>query len=213
MKTITYRLGVDKRPLYTKKQKILSYLYKKHFISKYIKNTLRKSYNLDRSIDITPGFHCETALLSVGKYTGLSNIWIHGAGEIKIGSHCSFSEGCKIITGGHDLHDFNISVVKPLIIEDYVWAATGSSILQGITIGRGAVISAFSVVKTSIPPYAIVSGNPCKIIGFRYTPEEAAEFEKQHYAEEERIPLEKLQTNYEKYFKNRIKDIKQYISL
>lgn len=213
MGTIEYHLGIDKRPLYTKKQRILANLYKIRLLSGFVLKPLKKSYNLDATIALSRGFHCETALLSVGEYTGLSNIWIHGAGKVNIGKHCSFSEGCKIITGGHDLHNFNISIVKDTNIQDYVWVATGSSILQGITIGRGAVVSAFSVVKKSIPPYAIVSGNPCKIIGFRYTPEEVLEFENQHYPENERIPLEKLQKNYEKYFLNRIKEIKDFVSI
>ena len=85
--------------------------------------------------------------------------------------------------------------------------------MQGVTIGRGAVIGAFSVVKANIPPYAIVSGNPCKVVGFRYTPEEAVEFEKTHVPEERRIPLDKLQKNYEKYFLKRIKEIKNYVSI
>lgn len=214
MNTIEFFLGSGKRPFHTtRKQRILANLYKMRFISKFVKKPLKNSYNLDTSITISRGFHCETPLLHVGKNTGLSNIWIHGTGEVNIGKYCSFSENCKIITGEHDLYDFNRAIEKSIKIEDYVWVATGSSILQGITIGRGAVVGAFSVVKRSIPPYAIVFGNPCKIIGFRYTPEEAVEFEKLHYKVEERIPLEKLQTNYEKYFLDRIGDIKRYVSI
>lgn len=213
MKKLEYQLGSDRRLFYSKRQKNLANLYKLPIISKFVKNALKRAYNLDESVAVNRGFHCETAFLSVGKYTGLADLWIHGSGDVNIGNYCSISQGCKIITGSHDLHDFNKAIVKSTCIEDYVWVATGSSILQGVTIGRGAVISAFSVVKTSIPPYAIVSGNPCKIVGFRYTPEEAVEFEKEHFPENERIPLEKLQKNYEKFFLKRIKDIKIFVSI
>ena len=196
MAKLEYRLGKDFRQSSTPKQRVLANLYKLPILSRFVKKALKKSYNLGATVSVTKGFHCETAFLSVGEHTGISNLWIHGTGEVNIGCHCSLSEGCKIITGSH-----------------YVWVSTGSSIMQGVTIGRGAVIGAFSVVKANIPPYAIVSGNPCKVVGFRYTPEEAVEFEKTHVPEERRIPLDKLQKNYEKYFLKRIKEIKNYVSI
>ena len=213
MAKLEYRLGKDFRQSSTPKQRVLANLYKLPILSRFVKKALKKSYNLGATVSVTKGFHCETAFLSVGEHTGISNLWIHGTGEVNIGCHCSLSKGCKIITGSHDLHDFNKAIVKPTHIEDYVWVSTGSSNMQGVTIGRGAVIGAFSVVKANIPPYAIVSGNPCKVVGFRYTPEEAVEFEKTHVPEERRIPLDKLQKNYEKYFLKRIKEIKNYVSI
>lgn len=213
MNRIEYQLGRDKRQYYSKKQRTLANLYKLPIISKFVKKALKAAYNLDASVAVNSGFHCETAFLSVGKHTGLADLWIHGSGYVNIGNFCSISQGCKIITGSHDLHDFNKAIVKSTSIEDYVWVATGSSILQGVTIGRGAVVSAFSVVKASIPPYAIVSGNPCKVVGFRYTPKEAVEFEKEHYPKNEQISLEQLQKNYEKFFLKRIRDIKAFVSI
>ena len=79
---------------------------------------------------------------------------------------------------------------------------------SGIHIGNGAIISAGAVVIKNVPPYAIVLGNPGKVVGFKMTPEEIVEFEKQHYPEEERIPLEVLQKNYKKYFLDRKEEIK-----
>ena len=57
----------------------------------------------------------------------------------------------------------------------------------------------------------MVIGNPARVIGFKFTPEEVIEHEKALYPESERIPLETLQKNYEKYFINRIDDIKQFL--
>lgn len=58
-----------------------------------------------------------------------------------------------------------------------VWIGFGSTILSGITIGRGAVISAGSVVRDDVAPYDIVSGNPAVPIGRRFTDGQIAEHE------------------------------------
>lgn len=63
-----------------------------------------------------------------------------------------------------------------------------------------------------VPPYAIVTGNPAKIIGFNMTPEEVVEFEAKEYPEEERIPLIKLQKNYEKHYINKREEIAEFLS-
>jgi len=82
---------------------------------------------------------------------------------------------------------------------------------SGIRIGNGAIIAAGAVVLKNVPPYAIVVGNPGKVVGFIMTPEEIVEYEKQQYPEEERIPLEVLQKNYKKYFLDRKEEIKNYL--
>ena len=87
------------------------------------------------------------------------------------------------------------------------------TLLSGVHLNRGATVGAGSVVRTSIPPYAIVAGNPAKIVGFRFTPEEIIEHEKVLYPEEERLPLELLEKNYKKYFLDHIKEIKAYTGL
>ena len=55
-----------------------------------------------------------------------------------------------------------------------VWIATNVTILRGVEIGDGAVIAAGSVVTKSVPPYAVVGGNPAKFIKWRF-PLEARE--------------------------------------
>ena len=214
IKKKTYRLGIDNRPRYSFKQRVFAKLFAvlPFFSSFFLKKT-KKAYGLPFSVAINKGFHCDTPFLSVGENTGLANLYIHSCGDVSIGRNVSISRNVMLITGGHDLHDFNIDIVKSIIIDDDVVIFTGSCILQGVKIGRGAVIGAFSVVRTNIPPYAIVSGNPCKVTGFRYTPEEAFEIESKRYPESERIPLEKLQKNYEKYYLSRIQDIKKFVSI
>ena len=81
----------------------------------------------------------------------------------------------------------------------------------GMHIGKGATIAAGAVVIKNVPPYAIVLGNPGKVVGFSMTPEEILEYEKLHYPEEERIPLEVLQKNYKKFFLDRKEEIKLFL--
>ena len=53
---------------------------------------------------------------------------------------------------------------KGIIIEDDCWIGAGSVFLDGITVGRGSVIGANTVVTKNVEPYSVVVGNPGKII-------------------------------------------------
>ncbi|MBL0356227.1 MAG: CatB-related O-acetyltransferase [Chitinophagaceae bacterium] len=57
----------------------------------------------------------------------------------------------------------------PVIIEDEVWLGFGAIVLSGVTIGKGAIIAAGSVVVKDIPPYAIAGGNPAEVIKYRFS--------------------------------------------
>lgn len=131
------------------------------------------------------------------------------------------AEGLTVVTGNHyaTMGEFkmmtagyaDVQVAKDVIVEEDVWLAANVTLLSGVIIGRGATIGAGSVVRNSVPPYAIVMGNPAKVIGFNFTPEEAVEHEKILYPENERIPIDKLKRNYSKYFENRIEKIADFI--
>lgn len=63
------------------------------------------------------------------------------------------------------------SASEKCVIGNDVWIAAGASILRGVTVGDGAVIGASTVVTKDVPPYAIVVGNPGKILRMRYNEE------------------------------------------
>jgi acetyltransferase-like isoleucine patch superfamily enzyme len=54
--------------------------------------------------------------------------------------------------------------VRPVSIEDGAWVGTRAVILKGVTVGRGAVVAAGAVVTRSVPAYALVAGNPARVV-------------------------------------------------
>lgn len=56
-----------------------------------------------------------------------------------------------------------------VVVEDDVWIGFGSTLLTRVTVGRGAIIAAGSVVVKDVPPYAIVGGNPARVLGERFS--------------------------------------------
>jgi serine acetyltransferase len=56
-----------------------------------------------------------------------------------------------------------------IVIENDVWIGAKSTIMSGVKIGNGAVIGATTTVTKDVPPYAIVVGNPGKIVKYRFT--------------------------------------------
>jgi acetyltransferase-like isoleucine patch superfamily enzyme len=56
-------------------------------------------------------------------------------------------------------------VHRAIRIEDDVWIGFNSAIMKGVTIGRGAVIGAGSVVTRDVEAYSVVVGNPARVVG------------------------------------------------
>lgn len=129
--------------------------------------------------------------------------------------------GLTVVTGNHiqgigKVHDEENDNLEgeDIIIEEDVWLGANVTLLSGAHIGRGAIVGAGSVVrKCNVPPYSIVIGNPAKVVGFKWTVEEMMEHEQKVYKVEDRIDSVFLQKNYEKYFLNRISDIKKITRL
>ena len=98
--------------------------------------------------------------------------------KVLIASNVSFVGGDHAFqTVGKYIKDSDRERLKDIIIEDDVWIGHGVIVLQGITIHRGAVVAAGSVVVKDVPSYGIVGGNPAKLIKKRFTDAEAKQHE------------------------------------
>jgi acetyltransferase-like isoleucine patch superfamily enzyme len=64
-----------------------------------------------------------------------------------------------------------------IVVGDDVWIGYGSIVLSGVTIGRGAIVAAGSVVTKDVEPYAIVAGNPARKLAERFTRSQIIEHE------------------------------------
>jgi acetyltransferase-like isoleucine patch superfamily enzyme len=63
---------------------------------------------------------------------------------------------------------------KDTVIGSDVYGGYGSTIMSGVTIGDGAILAAGALVTKDVEPYAIVGGNPAKVIRYRFSPEQIA---------------------------------------
>lgn len=187
-----------------------------------------KKYNTGEALYVEYGVsltkqHYSDSQLFIGKNVHLGReMDLDYTGGVVIGDGVSILEGAKILTHEHDffyqkdpeelIPYSNRAYKSELVIKDNVRICARAIIMPGVReIGRGSIISVSSCVRNKVPPYAIVMGNPAKIVGFKLQPKDIVEYEKIHYPESERIPLEELEQNYNKYFKNRIKEVKEFV--
>lgn len=112
--------------------------------------------------------------------------------KLIIGKFCAIARGVKFIMNGANHKMSGISTypfqifgggweaVSPAkdelpykgdtVIGNDVWIGYGALIMPGVQIGNGAIVSAGAVVSADVPAYAIVAGNPARVIRFRFTP-------------------------------------------
>lgn len=64
-----------------------------------------------------------------------------------------------------------------IVVSDDVWIGHGAIILSPVRIGRGAIVASGSVVVKDVPAYAIIGGNPARVIKMRFTSEQIEEHE------------------------------------
>ncbi len=87
---------------------------------------------------------------------------------LTIGNNVSISTEVMILAGSHDINDPQFGQVPGrIVIEDHVWIGARAIVLPNVTVGRGAVIAAGSVVTKDVEPLTIVAGVPAKQIGLR----------------------------------------------
>lgn len=109
----------------------------------------------------------------LGNYVHFNGMQIHGHGKCIIGDHFHSGVECIIITSNHNYdtgkaipYD-DTNICKTVEIGNFVWMGSRVTVLPGAKIGEGVVIQAGSVVHGQIPDYAVVGGNPAKVIKYR----------------------------------------------
>lgn len=104
-------------------------------------------------------------------------------GSLRIGSNVSLSPEVMVLTASHPIDDPEFRVeTRPVVIEDNAYVGSRAMVLPGVTLGRGCVVAAGSVVTRDVPPLAVVAGVPARKVGTR---DEAAS----HYALNGPLPL------------------------
>ena len=90
------------------------------------------------------------------------------AAEIHVEDHVFVGPNCAFYTAGHpfSIEDrrAGLEYALPIHVEEDVWIGGNTVVMAGVTIGKGSVIGAGSVVTKDIPPYVLAAGNPCRII-------------------------------------------------
>ncbi len=170
---------------------LLSYIYTKIFFSKSrlirIPFDIRNKSNIDLGIGLTTGVGCRIEsfpninskiVLKFGKNVQINDyVHITAMNSVVIGDNVLLASKIYISDCTHgsycgDQKDSNpdLSPVerelsfKPVLIEDNVWLGEFVSVLPGVTIGKGTIVGANSVVSKSLPAHVIAVGIPAKPI-------------------------------------------------
>lgn len=106
------------------------------------------------------------AVIRVGTHCGLSATVISSATSVTLGDHVFC--GANVTITDSDMHPIDAEArvsgkdgdSSPVVIEDYVWLGLNVTVLKGVTIGRGTVVAAGSVVSRSLPSGVIAAGQP-----------------------------------------------------
>lgn len=100
---------------------------------------------------------------------------LDGAGEIEIGNGVIFGPEVCVYSRSHNFDSADLKALpfddivltSKVVINDYVWIGRRVIILPGVTIGRAAIVGAGAVVAKDVPDYAVVVGNPAKVVKYR----------------------------------------------
>jgi len=140
----------------------------------YYRNLFYKLENFDPTNDIQKPIDIEKKLI-IGKYCFIGkNSWI--CPNVTIGNYVMIAPECAILGGDHI---YNIPtkpiiysgrpLTKKTLIEDDVWIGYRVIINAGVSIGKGSIVAAGSIVTKDVEPYTIVGGNPAKKIALRFS--------------------------------------------
>lgn len=133
----------------------------------------RKWFNIGNNPKIMDGVfltrqHAVEGELTIGRDVHLGrNITIDYTGNVTVGDHVELSAGSILLTHSHDILDKQSKKIEltPLHIEDSAWICLNAVIMPGVGyIGKKAVVCPGSVVYKRVPDYAVVRGNPARVV-------------------------------------------------
>lgn len=169
-----YCVGYDKLPMELQvKAKTLCWEYnntspmegeKRKEILEKLLGTSHPLTFIEPSFRCDYGFNIHTHGLAVINY----NCVILDTSPVNIGANAFIAPGVVIACAAHPIdakqRSEGISTSKPITIEDDVWIGANSTVCGGVTIGKGSVIGAGSVVTKDIPEGVVAAGNPCRVL-------------------------------------------------
>lgn len=118
---------------------------------------------------ILKGYHAGELRIGDGTWIG-QQCFLHAAGNLTIGANVGVGPAVKIITSSHRDTGRATAILHapidfaPVVIEDDADLGVGAIVLPGVTVGRGAQVGAGAVVTRDVPAYAVVAGNPARIL-------------------------------------------------
>lgn len=132
-------------------------------------------------------------------------------GKLIVKKYSIIARNCIVVTSNHiksvgvpqyfsTVSHLNDQCADVEIGED-VWIGANCTLLPGSKVGRGCIVGACSLVNKEIPPYAVVVGSPCKIIGSTFTIDEILKHEANIYPNENRLSRDYLEALFEKNYK------------
>lgn len=144
--------------------------------------------NQNKHNETYPSNIFDANLVKVGKqtYGKLYVSMYNRERKLSIGHYCSIGPDVMfVLSSDHALHHLSTYPFKvkclgqeyeavskgDILIDDDVWIGSRATILSGVHIHQGAVIGAGAIVTKDVPPYAIVGGNPAKVIKYRFDEE------------------------------------------
>jgi acetyltransferase-like isoleucine patch superfamily enzyme len=99
-----------------------------------------------------------------------AHCFINAKGGVTIGDHVRIAHGTTIMSENHNFSDRDTPIHQqgttagPVVIGEDVWIGSRSVILPGVTVGKGSVIGAGSVVTKDVEPFSVMAGNPARMI-------------------------------------------------
>lgn len=113
-------------------------------------------------------------ILGKNSHIGPFSVVITGTYGITIGEYVMIAPHCVFAEGNHEYRNLKLPMLLAgnfskgqIIIEDDVWIGSNCTILNNVTIGKGAIIGANSLVNRNVEPYNIMGGVPIRKIGSR----------------------------------------------